>query len=74
MKQTNSSLQTVLLGLLLDGGHLGPLPSHEAESRHPLSSRHLKLVRKLQSSVQQGPCVIVDDELLFSSSTTTVSV
>lgn len=59
MKQTNSSLQTVLLALLLEGGHLGPEPSQKAESRQPLSSRHLTPYLSWQDSVQHGPCVVI---------------
>ena len=56
MKQTNSSLHTVLLALLLEGGHLGPVPSQNAASRHPLSSRHLTPYLNWHDSVQHGPC------------------
>lgn len=56
IKQTNSSLHTVLLGLLMDGGQCGPRPSQKLESRQPLSSRHLSPNLSWHSDVQHGPC------------------
>ena len=56
MKQTSSWLQMVLLGLLMDGGQWGALPSQKLASRQPLSSRHLSPNLSLQSAVQHGPC------------------
>jgi len=55
MKQTNSRLQMVLLGLLMDGGQYGERPSQKLASRQPLSSLHLSPKRRLHSAVQQGP-------------------
>ena len=55
MKQTNSSLQIVLFGLLIDGGHCGPCPSQKLASRQPLSSRHLSLNFSAHVVVQHGP-------------------
>lgn len=56
MKQTNSRLQMVLLGLLMDGGQYGVRPSQKLASRQPLSSLHFSLNRRLHSVVQHGPC------------------
>lgn len=55
MKQTNSRLQMVLLGLLMDGGQYGERPSQKLASRQPLSSLHLSPKRRLHSPVQHGP-------------------
>jgi len=55
MKQTNSRLQMVLLGLLMDGGQYGERPSQKLASRQPLSSLHLSPKRRLHSAVQHGP-------------------
>ena len=54
-KQTNSSLQTVLLGLSMEGGQAVPRPSQYDSSRHPLSSRHWFPTLKRQSRSQHGP-------------------
>ena len=55
MKQTNSSLQIVLFGLLIEGGHCGPRPSQKLASRQPLSSRHLSPNFSSHVVVQHGP-------------------
>ena len=55
MKQTNSLWHRVLFGLLLDGGHLGPLPLQKLSSLQPLSSLHLTPISSLHLNVQQGP-------------------
>lgn len=56
MKQTNSLLQMVLLGLLMEGGQKGPLPLQKLASRHPLSSLHLSPNLSSHSELQHGPC------------------
>lgn len=55
MKHTNSRLQIVLFGLLMDGGQRGDLPSQKLVSRQPLSSLHLSPNLSLHSLVQHGP-------------------
>lgn len=55
IKQTSSSLQMVLLGLLIEGGHCGFLPLQKLASLQPLSSRHLSPNRSLQLFLQHGP-------------------
>ena len=54
-KQTNSWLQTVLLGFRTLGGHWTPEPSQKLSARHPLSSLHCAPTLWLQSRLQQGP-------------------
>lgn len=50
-----NAIKVTLFGLLVDGGHSGPLPLQKDESLHPLSSRHLSPFFISQLWVQHGP-------------------